>query len=575
MTPDDTDRGERRHDPERPHDPAPTAHDEEHGGTEMHDDAFDRLRAADPASDAPEPAATVLRAKVDARIGADAPETTAAHPVDTSASDTGGPDTGGSGGADELARRRVRRRQPWLVAAAVAGFVAVGGGGYAAGVNGLSFAPTTMDNSARDGAAPPITLGEAEDSAASGKAENGAPGQESAAHGTQEIAPEPGIGTLVYPPTFPTASHTVFHAGAGLSDDAGEATAYTLDTTTGFTERMARKTADALGIRGEVRQEQGAWLAGSQDGDGATLRVSADGLTSFWFTGEGALTWRCAEPLPAEPKTLTTPARPGGSGDTGSGGTGTGDGAESGTSPDRAPDGDDGTTAICPQQGTAGAPSVSTAIDELRRMMDALGLDVDAFEFEGHPSGPGTGVVANHVIDGRQTGLRWAGTVSGTGSDVGITTLNGFLAPVVELGTYPTVSEGEAVERLGDPRFGSLAGPIRTLTTMPGGAVLENGDTPTSSDDAPSGTDDSRADDSAAHGTSSDTADGPPTPPGAGDEIVWPVRDVTITEATLGVAQHTLPDGAVVLIPAYELTGDGGTWSVVAVSTSSLDFAAE
>jgi hypothetical protein len=57
-----------------------------------------------------------------------------------------------------------------------------------------------------------------------------------------------------------------------------------------------------------------------------------------------------------------------------------------------------------------------------------------------------------------------------------------------------------------------------------------------------------------------------------GAAIDWPVQQVTITSARLGVSLITQADGAALLVPAYELTGsDGSVWSVIAVAEDSLD----
>ena len=64
-----------------------------------------------------------------------------------------------------------------------------------------------------------------------------------------------------------------------------------------------------------------------------------------------------------------------------------------------------------------------------------------------------------------------------------------------------------------------------------------------------------------------------PTTVGAGARFSWPVTDVTITDARLGLAVQHQPDGAAVLLPAYELSAaDGTVWSVVAVVDDQLDF---
>lgn len=489
----------------------------------MNDDAFDRLRAADPAHEAPEPAAGVLRAKVDALIGAGAPGASAGSPPP------------GDTGTDELARRRSRGRQPWLVAAAVAGVVAVGGGGYAAGSNGLLTA--SVSDSAASGeaadAAPPILL---DGSGAVQGRDDGAVGAE----GLEEAAPdsltaigrEPAVGTFLYP----APSHTVFHAGAGLSDDVGELPAYMLDAQVSYTRESAEEAARELGLPGDVRQENGVWVAGADDGTGASLRLAADGRTSIWYHDAWQDAWRCGvEPgLPPDDAVLDDDAASSEEGSSSSSGM-----APGGTSTDSK----DGFVPPCEGDGDAGAPSSSDASDELRRLMKALEIDVDAFEFRADKAGIGTSVTAFHRIGDRRTGLQWSATVAGTGADLRIVSLSGFLAPVTELGTYPVVSEREAVQRLGDARFGATPSGVRTL----GPAELsEDPDEP-----AP---------------------DGPPASLEPGAPISWPVRDVTITSAQLGVAQHVLADGAVVLIPAYEMTGDEGSWSVIAVSDGSLDF---
>ncbi len=48
---------------------------------------------------------------------------------------------------------------------------------------------------------------------------------------------------------------------------------------------------------------------------------------------------------------------------------------------------------------------------------------------------------------------------------------------------------------------------------------------------------------------------------------------MTITDARLGLAVQHQPDGAAVLLPAYELSdAAGNVWSVVAVVDDQLDF---
>jgi hypothetical protein len=56
--------------------------------------------------------------------------------------------------------------------------------------------------------------------------------------------------------------------------------------------------------------------------------------------------------------------------------------------------------------------------------------------------------------------------------------------------------------------------------------------------------------------------------------VSWPVRDVEIVSARLGIASHWQQDGSVSVVPTYEFTdAAGGIWPVIAVAESSLDVA--
>ena len=106
------------------------------------------------------------------------------------------------------------------------------------------------------------------------------------------------------------------------------------------------------------------------------------------------------------------------------------------------------------------------------------------------------------------------------------------------LGSYPVISEVEAVERLGDPRF---AGAVLGRTTQ----------------EAPQ-----------------EEAGPLAATPVPGGPIAWPVEDVTIVAATLTEVRYTLSGAAVLLVPAYELRdADGNVWTVLAVDDEVLDFA--
>jgi hypothetical protein len=106
------------------------------------------------------------------------------------------------------------------------------------------------------------------------------------------------------------------------------------------------------------------------------------------------------------------------------------------------------------------------------------------------------------------------------------------------LGSYPVVSEVEAVERLGDPRFA--------------GSVLGSRPAPREGEQA------------------RPTVEAPVP----GGPIAWPVEDVTIVSASLTEARYTLADDTELLVPAYDLVDDkGNSWTVMAVDEELLDFA--
>jgi len=136
----------------------------------------------------------------------------------------------------------------------------------------------------------------------------------------------------------------------------------------------------------------------------------------------------------------------------------------------------------------------------------------------------------------------------------GVQSVYGALAPTVPLGDYDVVSPTEAVARLGDPRFGPSYGGVMPLAAD-GVARSDSGGAVT--DIAPAPMDEPTV---------------PPTP-SAGSPLAWPVQDVTLVSARLGLGLTTLPDGASVLVPTYELAdADGMTWTVIAVADDDLDF---
>lgn len=192
------------------------------------------------------------------------------------------------------------------------------------------------------------------------------------------------------------------------------------------------------------------------------------------------------------------------------------------------------------------APSDEAAISTLSDLMVKLGYDLSEFEltaqtWEGSPT---TSASAWLVVDGQRSDQ----SITTEISEAGILSVYGFLAPVVNLGEYSIVSEQEAFERLSDRRFGGFMG---------GGPIALQG---YAADDVQEWTPPTE----------------PPATPAPGANISWPVTDVQIVSARLGLGSQWQPDGSVLLVPAYEFTdSNGGAWSVIAVADSHLDFSTE
>ncbi|WP_282948186.1 hypothetical protein [Cellulomonas endometrii] len=461
------------------------------------DEAFARLRAADPAAGAGLDTAA-LRAEVARRSGAEPAGDVA--PVTTLAS---------------------RRRARWLQVAAVgvgAALVA-GAGGYAAGARGGG-----------EAAAAPIMLGQA----AAEQQLAGAADKLAAGSTATDMRIAPGFG-----------ARAVFSA-SGLADDASAAHAWALDAAAVFSAETAARVASALGVTGDPSQQYGAWTVGPQDGTAPNVTLQPDGAASISYYDPTRDPWACAASATDQPDAGA------------SDGAGTTEGsAAAELAPTIDPELVDPALPVVPgptcDPALGDAPTGDAAVAATRDLLATLGVDPAAFEYEEGDSGTTAAatVTAYQVVDAQRTGLAWNVTLV----DGGVQSLYGSLAPLVDLGEYPVVGAATAVERLNDPRFGTGYGGVMPL------ARAEAADAAGAAEAA----------------TTDEVPSGDPTVPATaqpGSPISWPVQQVTITGARLGLAMVTQADGAALLVPAYELTdADGSAWSVVAVDEGSLDLA--
>lgn len=478
---------------------------------EQPDAAFDRLRGADPAAGV-EPDVVALDAAVRARL---------------------------AGPADEVAAARARHGHgTWMTVAAVAaGALVFGTGGFALGHAGRAGAAASTAGGV-------ITLGQ---SSAGSRAGLAAPEAASGAVGAADAT------TGVVAPWY--GSRTVFTA-SGLSDATGSAKAWAFDASGVFNAETANRIARVLGVQGAASLVDGAWTAGPNDGSGPTLQLQSDALASVNYNDPRLNPYAsgCQTDVPKTEQGSST-----GSG-TGSVGSAPGGTATPGAVPDVAPA---PASPSCPATSVGPAPQGDAAIARARDLIGSLGLDVKGFEYQAQDSGTqqSSYVTAFQVINGQRTGVTWSVGLAGDR----VQSLYGSLAPVRSLGDYDVISPKAAVGRLTDPRFGSSDGepilyggqkgvvPEVASSGVVSSGVVSSGVTSSASTPAPRAT---RA---------------PVARPGSA--IAWPLTEVTLTSARLGLTIYVQPDGATVLLPAYALSSAGPrVWSVVAVSDAHLDF---
>ena len=152
-----------------------------------------------------------------------------------------------------------------------------------------------------------------------------------------------------------------------------------------------------------------------------------------------------------------------------------------------------------------------------------------------------TEVTAWQVVSGARTQLSWTAVFGDQGA---VVSASGFAAGIEEVPGYPVVGAATAVRRAALPTWAVL-GPTPIVS---------------SSDEAPpNGT-------PAPTATSAVGSDGRPS-------LRVEMSDILVTEAELGLAQFRQPDGDLLILPAYVLTGDDGSrWSLIAVTGDDVNF---
>ena len=177
------------------------------------------------------------------------------------------------------------------------------------------------------------------------------------------------------------------------------------------------------------------------------------------------------------------------------------------------------------------AEAISAATDALA----GIGVDISTVEYQvDFPEGR-TGVSAWQLVGDQRTQLGWRLVFDADGS---VLAASGFSSGLQGVPDYPVVGAASAVSRSQQSPWTALpASPVASAPGAPTEEVVPQPD-PT----------------------------GRPT-------FDLPMSTVDVVSAELGLAQYWQPDGSILLLPSYILTGaDGSTWSILAVAESAVTF---
>ncbi|MHB1067064.1 MAG: hypothetical protein ACYC2Z_06510 [Candidatus Nanopelagicales bacterium] len=170
-------------------------------------------------------------------------------------------------------------------------------------------------------------------------------------------------------------------------------------------------------------------------------------------------------------------------------------------------------------------------------LLASIGVGKDSVEWQVDRYDDRIDVVAWHLVDAQRSGLAW--TV-GVGPGGAVVRAAGFAAGLQEVPGYPVIGAATAVRRAGLPTWRAL-GPVPVAGPGAGAAPA-----------------------------SSAPAAGPG---GERPALQVPMAGIVITEASLGLGRFWQPDGALLILPAYRITGDDGSvWTLIAVSGDYVDF---
>jgi hypothetical protein len=176
----------------------------------------------------------------------------------------------------------------------------------------------------------------------------------------------------------------------------------------------------------------------------------------------------------------------------------------------------------------------ATAIELASGLLGSIGVDVASVDWQVDRYIGRTAVTAWQLVSGQRTELGWQVAFDPSGA---VVQASGFSAGLEEVPGYPVVGASSAIER-------STSQPWSLVRAMPAQAP----------DAAPS-------------------PSASPLTPLALPGITVPVSEVTVTGAELGLAQYWQPDGGMLMLPSYVLSGDDGSrWSLLAIDEPYVQF---
>lgn len=179
----------------------------------------------------------------------------------------------------------------------------------------------------------------------------------------------------------------------------------------------------------------------------------------------------------------------------------------------------------------------SRARNAASALLESIGVDLTSVDWQVSRFDDHLAIRAWQVVDGNRTSMFWE---IGFGQGDSVVSASGFAAELVEVPGYPVVGAATAVRRAGLPTW-SLLGPTpadaQRLGSIPGS-----------------------------------------TPPSASGPAGRPalevgVLSIVVTDANLTQGEFRQPDGSLLILPAYRLTGDDGShWTLIAVTSDYVDF---